>query len=315
MAKPSIPWADRDDARLLLILSSERSGSTLLRYLLGEHSRLISPQELFVLRYPDFATWRARKPVAMESVLEYFQLIGRPTSAAAIEKACRGRSAAQVYEWMLAQLPPRGILIDKTPAYANEMASLERSRPLAPYYVRLIRHPLGVIDSQVRLKSKLRQRRTEKGGALAKLRASAGDVVRQVTRHDEQVARRREAKWAAQTQNLAAFLRHIPASQQCTLYFEDLVRQPEAEIARFCAASGLEREAQVGKLGAAPEMNIHLGDPNFHQHRQVDAEMADDWLARYQESWLRPETLALMTELEVRRPRRAATRSASQTRR
>lgn len=315
MAKTAIPWADRDDARLLFILSSERSGSTLLRFLLGEHSRLISPQELFILRYPDFATWRARKPVAMESLLEFFRLIGKPTTAAAIETGCRGKTSVQVYEWMLEQLPPRGILIDKTPAYANEMASLERSRVLSPFYVRLIRHPLGVIDSQVRLKSKLRRRRTETGGALAKLRASAGDVVRQVRGHDEQVARRREAKWAAQNRNLAAFLRHIPPAQQCTLYFEDLVRAPEKEIGRFCAASGLAREAQVGTLGAAPEMNIHLGDPNFHQHRQVDAEMADDWLARFQEDWLRPETLALMTELEVRRPRRATAPTASQTRR
>src|SRR4051794_27917903 len=114
MVTPPTRWADRDDARLLLILSSERSGSTLLRFLLGEHSRLISPQELFVRRYPDFAAGRGRKPVAMESVLEYFRLIGKPTSAAAIEAACRGRSAVQVYEWMLGQLPPRGILIDKT---------------------------------------------------------------------------------------------------------------------------------------------------------------------------------------------------------
>lgn len=158
-------WADRDDARLMFILSSERSGSTLLRFLLGEHSRLVSPQELFILRYPDFATWRARKPVAMESLLEFFRL----------------------------------------------------------------------------------------------------------------------------------------------------VREPERQVGRFCAATGLEREARVGTLGSAPEMNPHLGDPTFHQHRQVDAEMADDWLARYQESWLRPETLALMAELEVRRPRVAPPPSASQT--
>lgn len=303
-------WADRDDARLMLILSSERSGSTLLRFLLGEHSRLVSPQELFVLRYPDFATWRARKSVAIESVLEYFRILGRPTTAAEIEAACRGRSAVQVYEWMLGFLPLRGILIDKTPAYANEMASLERSRPLAPFYVWLIRHPLGVIDSQVRLKAKLRRRRTERRGPIAKVRANVGDLVRQLRGHDEEVARRREAKWTIQNRNIAAFLRHVPAEQQCTIYFEDLVREPEREVARFCAASGLEREAQVGTLSAAPEMNPHLGDPNFHQHRQVDAEMADDWLARFDESWLRPDTLALIEELRVRRPRRVTSASA-----
>ncbi len=295
-------WADRADARLLLVLSSERSGSTLLRFLLGEHSRLISPQELFIFRYPDFATWRAGKAVAIGSMLEYFRLVGAPTSAAEIEAACRGRSAAQVCEWMLGFLPQRGILVDKTPAYANEMASLERSRPLRPFYAWLIRHPLGVIDSQVRLKAKLRRRKAERGSALDALRAGAGGVWRRLRGHDEQVARAREAKWTRQNRTIAAFLRGVPAEQQCTLYFEDLVRAPEAELARFCVASGLGREAAVGRLAAAPEMNPHLGDPNFHQHRQVDAEMADDWAARFSEAWLRPDTLTVMTEIGVRRP-------------
>lgn len=297
-------WAERADARLLLVLSSERSGSTLLRSLLGEHSRLVSPQELFILRYPDFDTWRARKAVAIESVLEYFRLLGTPRDAAAIEAACRGRSAVEVMQWLLGFLPPRGILIDKTPAYANERGALDRSRPLDPFYVWLIRHPLGVIDSQVRLKAKLRHRKAARGGLPRRLRAELGDVLRRLRGHDERVARVREAKWVTQNRNIAAFLRDVPADRQCTIHFEDLVREPEAELARLCAASGLEREAQVGRLSATPEMNPHLGDPNFHQHRQVDAEMADDWLARMSENWLRPDTLAAMTELEVRRPRR-----------
>ncbi|HSP97952.1 MAG TPA: hypothetical protein VL049_11990 [Candidatus Dormibacteraeota bacterium] len=162
MPTSRVRWADRAAARLLLILSSERSSSTLLRFLLGEHSRLVSPQELF----------------------EYCRLLGQPTSAEAVETACGGRNTVQVYEWMLAQLPPHGILVDK----------------------------------------------------------------------------------AAR-----------PATRQ------------------------------------APEMNPRLGDPNFHQHRQVDAGMADDWLARDEESWLRPELLALMAEVDVRRPRLAAAPSASQT--
>ncbi|MDX2165649.1 MAG: sulfotransferase [Deltaproteobacteria bacterium] len=299
-------WADRPDARLLLLLSSERSGSTLLRYLLGEHSRLVSPQELFVLRYPDYDTWRAKKAVAIESLLEYFRLIGQPKSEAEIDAACRGRSAVELCDWMLGFLPPRAILIDKTPAYANERTTLERTRPLGPFYVWLIRHPLAVIDSQVRLKEKLRSRKAASGGAATRLRAEIGKLKRQLTRHDETVARRREAKWVAQNRNIHRFLAAVPKDQQCTVYFEDLVRQPEAELTRFCDSIGLEREAAVGKLGAAPEMNPHLGDPNFHQHRQVDAEMADDWMARYSEAWLAPETLALMDAIGVRRPGRPA---------
>jgi hypothetical protein len=58
----------------------------------------------------------------------------------------------------------------------------------------------------------------------------------------------------------------------------------------------------MSALGVAPQMNPHLGDPNFHQHQQVDAETADDWADRYQESWLRAETRQLMAEIGVRSP-------------
>jgi hypothetical protein len=305
MAAPHQPvahWADRSDARLLVILSSERSGSTLLRFMLGGHSRVVSPAELFILRYPDYDTWRARKPVAMESVLEYFRLLDVKMSAAEVDAACRGRSAADVFEWLFTFLPAGGILVDKTPAYSNELASLERSRSLQPFYIWLIRHPLGVIDSQVRLKEKLRQRKAERAGLVRRLRARVGGIARLWRGTNETIARMREAKWVSQNRNVATFLRQVPVERQCTLYFEDMVRAPVPALERACAAIGLAIEPGMAALRVAPEMNPHLGDPNFHQHQQVDAETADNWADRYQESWLRPETRQLMTEIGVRQP-------------
>jgi hypothetical protein len=296
-------WADHPEARLLLIISSERSGSTLLRFMLGGHSRVVWPAELFLMRYRDYDEWRAQKPVAMESVLEYFRLLGVAKSAAEVEAACRGRSAVEVFEWMFGFLPPGRILVDKTPAYASELAILERSRPLQPFYVWLIRHPLGVIDSQVRLKEKLRLRKAARGGLGKRLRAQLGTLARRWSGTHERVARRREAKWVAQNRNLATFLRQVPADRQVTVYFEEMVRAPPAALAQVCAAIGLMVEPAMAELRGAPppEMNPHLGDPNFHQHRRVDAETADDWAARYEESWLRPETRQLMDEIGVRR--------------
>jgi hypothetical protein len=58
-----------DDRRLILILSSERSGSTLTRVVLGAHNGIVAPQEMFLLRYPDYATFKAQKAVALESVI------------------------------------------------------------------------------------------------------------------------------------------------------------------------------------------------------------------------------------------------------
>ena len=46
--------------------------------MLGEHQKVVAPSEMFLLRYPDYDTWRAEKPVAMESLFEFFDLIGEP---------------------------------------------------------------------------------------------------------------------------------------------------------------------------------------------------------------------------------------------
>jgi LPS sulfotransferase NodH len=90
------PWAARSTSRLVVLLSSERSGSTLLRVMLGAHTRICAPQELFLLRYPTFDAWRAQKPDAMESVMELCFLLGQPRTEADIEAACRGRAIADV---------------------------------------------------------------------------------------------------------------------------------------------------------------------------------------------------------------------------
>jgi hypothetical protein len=42
-----------DQGRLILILSSERSGSTLSRVVLGANDRIVSPHEKFLRRNPD----------------------------------------------------------------------------------------------------------------------------------------------------------------------------------------------------------------------------------------------------------------------
>lgn len=299
-SQTSRAWAEGPDARLLLILSSERSGSTLLRYMLGAHSRIVSPAELFILRYPDYETWRREKPVAMESLLELFALLGTAPTAEAIDAACRGRSASEVYEWIFRALPAGRILIDKTPAYANDARHLERARPLRPFYVWLIRHPLGVVDSQVRLKEKLRLRKAARAGLVRRLRTRAGRLKRRLMGGDERIGRAREAKWVEQNRNIARFLGQIPADRQCTLHFEAMVRDPERALQQVCAAMGLAAEPGMAQLGERPpEMNIHLGDPNFHQHRGVDEATADDWALRYREDWLRADTRRLMAELGV----------------
>jgi hypothetical protein len=293
------PWSARPGSRLIIMLSSERSGSTLLRVMLGEHGRVIAPQEMFLLRYADFDVWQMRKPFAMESLLEFFVLLGQPMSEAAIDTACRGRRTVDVYQWLLDFLPPGALLLDKTPAYANDSVTLTRSAALAPFYVWLIRHPLGVIDSHVRLKAKDSRRVPLPRRLLHPLR----DVVERWTSGLTTVARERETKWVLQNLNVRNFLRRIPAEQQTVVHFEDLVHAPEPIVRTLCTAIGIEPEPGMVRPETRQVMNPHLGDPNFHLHGGIDPQPAESWTARYSEGQLRAETLQLMQQIGIPSPR------------
>ena len=285
-------------ARLLLILSSERSGSTLTRVILGAHSRIVAPQELFLMRYPDYRTWRREKPVAIESMVEFFHLIGQPKPTAEIDDACKDLTIPQVYSWMLDFLAPDMFLLDKTPAYANEGATLRRSLVLAPLYVWLLRHPLGVIESHVRIK---RDERLAAGGWKALRRWIWHEVARAAARLNDgmtPLAHQRETKWVVQQTIIREFLATVQPAQQVQIRFEHLVRDPDTVVERLCEAIGIPLEpAMLEGIGERRRMNVHLGDPNFHKHTKVEARMADTWRGRFSEKCLTLETRRLMDAL------------------
>lgn len=285
--------------RLILILSSERSGSTLTRVVLGAHSTIVAPQELFLMRYPTYAAWRELKPVAIESLLELFRLLGDEKTEDEIARACRDMTIPEVYAWLLGHLGPEQRLLDKTPAYANDGESLRRSLSLAPFYIWLIRHPLGVIESDVRLK--MRRRHTpDLRGVARRLRDGVWRAAASATDNLIPLARQREAKWVVQQTIIREFLATVPAEQRVRIYFEDLVRDPEATIGTLCRAMQLEPEpAMLEACGARQRMNVHLGDPNFHTHDRIDPATADAWRRHYSEDVLTFETRRLMDALGI----------------
>lgn len=262
--------------------------------MLGEHSRVVAPAELFFMRYPDYDTWRRLKPQATASVTEYFDLIGQPKSMSEIDAACRGADTARVYQWLFSFLPSGSFMLDKTPAYANTMEPLERSVPYAPFYIWLIRHPLGVIDSHVRLKEK------EAAGVRR--------VKREINRRLEswldggmsKLARRREEKWVTQNSNIRGFLAAIPERQKHIVRFEQLVSNPAATMRELCDAIGIDFEENIAHPHTKRRsMKPGIGDPNFDTHSRVDSEPAVGWQQRFSERSLAPATLDLMRAIGV----------------
>jgi hypothetical protein len=287
------------ERRLILILSSERSGSTLTRVVLGAHSRIVAPQEMFLMRYPDYRAFREQKGVAIESLVEFFDLIGQPKDVAAIDAACRDKSILDVYRWLFGFLESGHFLLDKTPAYANDGDTLRRSQPLAPFYIWLIRHPLGVIESHVRLK--FREHHTKDLRGIGRtVRDYLVDQVAKTAKGMLPVARGREVKWVLQQTIIREFLASVPDDRMVIIKFEHLVRDPGPVVERLCAALGLPVEPKMLEAcGARKVMNVSLGDPNFHTHDRIEAKTADTWREAFREEQLTLETRRLMDAIGV----------------
>ncbi|MGE0354535.1 MAG: sulfotransferase [Gemmatimonadales bacterium] len=287
---PAVEWS-HSGSRLILLLSSPRSGSTLLRVVLGGHSRVVAPAELFLLLFPDFDTWRRERPLAIRSLVEIFELIGIPRPRADIEAACRGKPIEEVYHWLLASLPADTALLDKTPAYATDPAVLERSRAWDPFYIWLVRHPLGSIDSFIRLKQQelfwpFGLARRLKDGLQARL---FGGMSRR--------ARRREDLWVRQNRTIRDFLATVPPERKHALRFEDLLYNPAETLGMLCGQMGLVPEEGMLERAGRQIVRGGLGDPNFHRHDGISTAPALNWRTRYDESILSARARDLVREI------------------
>ena len=290
---------DTAKRRLILILSSERSGSTLTRVILGENRRIVAPQELFLMRYPTFQAWREQKSVAVESLVEFFQLLGQPHDVAWIDAQAKGLDIHETYAWMMSFIRPDQYLLDKTPAYANDGDILRRSVPLEPYFIWLIRHPLAVIESHLRLKFK--ERHTQNLiGMGRRLRDGMVDQVARFASGLLPMSRQREVKWVVQNLTIREFLSTVPADRQCVIKFEQLVRNPADTVEQLCRFLHVAVEDEMlDACGARKVMNVNLGDPNFHKHDKIDPATADIWREFFTEDRLTMETRRLMDAIGV----------------
>jgi hypothetical protein len=285
-------------ARLALILSPERSGSTLLSVMLGAHRRIVAPPELHLLRYPDLAAWRQGYPAAgrsLDSLLAMLEL-----DAKGVTGELEGLPMERVYAILLDRCGEGRILVDKSPAYAHAMASLERGERLKPFYIWLVRHPLGVAASRI---ERLRGKRRREGGVVARLKYPLFVARETIARLTGRELQRELAHWRDVHVRIAAFLGRIEPDRQAMVWYEDLVSAPDRELSRLCAGLGLALEpAMLDPHSHAPrELGWGVGDEKVLRHRTVDSLAATRWRRRYAEAQLDAETRALWLELGRRR--------------
>ncbi|HYH47349.1 MAG TPA: amino acid adenylation domain-containing protein, partial [Thermoanaerobaculia bacterium] len=280
--RPARPTRSRrKNPRAVFVLSPPRSGSTLLRVMLGGHPELFAPPELELLGFDTLAERReafasARDAFWLEGAVRAVMAArgcGAEEARTAIEEAeLEGLSTLDFYRRLQGWIPGR-TLVDKTPSYALSREVLERAEAgfEAPFYIHLLRHPLGMVRSFE--EAKLDQ-----------------IFFRQASDRSHGFSRRQLAEliWVVSEENIRNFLAGVPAGRQHRVVFEELVRDPEGVLGGLCVALGLDyhpamaRPYESGVAASRMTDGLHaasrmLGDVKFHQHGRVDAVVAERW--------------------------------------
>jgi acyl transferase domain-containing protein/acyl carrier protein len=250
------------------ILSSPRSGSTLLRVMLAGHPNIFCPPELHLL---PFDSMKSRREILGESYLDegltrvVMEVMGMNVSqskAMIQDWTEKDLPVEAVYEILLEKVKPQ-LLVDKSPSYAYRLEALERAELLfeSPKYIFLSRHPYAMMESFVRNRfDKLLG--VESGDPL--------DIAEQI--------------WATMNANVLDFFDGLDPARYHTVQFEDLVAEPGKSMTAICDFLGLPFDEAILKPYGEGRMtdgihasSVPIGDPNFLKHDGIDPELGQIW--------------------------------------
>ncbi|HEY9420940.1 MAG TPA: condensation domain-containing protein, partial [Thermoanaerobaculia bacterium] len=292
----------------VFVLSPPRSGSTLLRVMLGGNPSLFAPPELELLSFDTLEERREAFPGrnsfwlegVTRAVMEIRRCTAEEAEALLSELEREGVTTTRgLYREMQEWIGDR-LLVDKTPSYALDLSVLRRAEETFENarYIHLLRHPYGMIRSFEEAK-----------------------LEQVFFRHPHSFARRELAEliWLVSQRNILEFLSGIPSERQKVVRFEDVLASPEAELRSVCEFLGIEYHPDMAEpykeKSARMTDGIHqwsrmLGDVKFHQHSGVDRNAADRWRELAREDFLGEPAWDLAEQLGYPRERRQATAAA-----
>jgi amino acid adenylation domain-containing protein len=262
--------------KAIFVLAPPRSGTTLLRVLLGGHSKLFAPPELELMPFNTMqeraSTYTGRDSFWLEgSIRAYMEAknVGLEEAKAEIEAFERSGMSVMEFYGVLQNLLSDRILVDKSPSYVLHPSILHRIEETFEdaFYVHLHRHPLGMTHSFE--EAKLHQ---------IFFRYAHNYSPRQLG----------ELIWSMSHHNIQQFLKQIPANRQSSISFENMTSDPEAEMERLCRDIGLDFEPEMLAIYREQELKkrmtdgIHaesrmLGDVKFHTHKKIDSNASERW--------------------------------------
>jgi amino acid adenylation domain-containing protein len=268
----------RENPPAVFVLAPPRSGSTLLRVILGGHPGIFSPPELGLMFFNRLADDRSDSQAAVRALMEIRGCDAEEGKAALQEMREQGLSVQDFYRHLQEAVAPQ-LLVDKTPGYALYPEVLERmERDFEnAYFIHLLRHPYGMISSAVEAKIDL---------------LHGSDTLKDLNLTRRQFS---ELMYVICHQNIEAFLADIPARRQYRLAFEDLVREPGQRVQELCDFLGLDIHQEMlqpyGETKKRMTDGIHaqsvmVGDVKFHNYKKIEPAIADSWKKKIKEDFM-----------------------------
>jgi hypothetical protein len=224
---------ERGDARrgsVLFLLSAPRSGSTLLRVLLGGHSRLFAPPELELLGFRDMGQRRdalsGRDKFwlegAIRAVMQARECMADEAQSIIGEYEARSATTTEFYRDLQEWIGAGRTLVDKTPSYALELEVLRRAEQefgRDAHYIHLVRRPEAVIHSYEE--------------------AHLEQIFPRFT-HPFSGREVAELVWLISQQHILEFLSEVSSERQHRVVFEELVAEPRRVLEGVSEFLGLE---------------------------------------------------------------------------
>jgi hypothetical protein len=253
--------------RLVFLIGAPRSGTTLLARMLSAHSQIhgrAEPHLITPLAHLGYFGKVQKAPYDANNVEQAIREVVEeiPRHEAGYLDALRAYTDAMYAQLMERAPAGKRLFLDKTPAYALVLPFLTRLYPGAKYVV-LTRHPLAVLSSYVES-------------------FFAGDY-RVALDHNPILQR--------YVPELARMVREPPVPCVWVKY-EELVKEPEANVRRICEHLGVPFEEAMIRYGESGEAFTGLGDPTgVARHTQPVTSSVSTWAAEIASS---PDTLALV---------------------
>jgi hypothetical protein len=278
---------DRKLSRAIFIVTSGRSGGTLLRAILAGHAGLFSPPELNLLPF--------------ENACDMEQALGPCPSIECGAGGCDYREGLQravmevsnldhvqaaelIKSWVEDKLPIRMIyhylqdgiaprtLVDKSPMYTLRANTLGRVEKLfeKPLYIHLVRHPMGAIAARIREGFPL---------SLDWLEPLPCEPMK-----DPDPFSIAERFWWVMNENALSFLKNIPPERKHLVTFERLVSDPVVVLTNLCKFLEIPFEQTIldpysgNRMLDGPRPNTRAaGGRDIYKFDRVEASEALAW--------------------------------------